>query len=241
MKIAYDEKNRGLLITLGDATHYLESREVVPGVVIDFDKKGKPLAIEIEDVEGLIDADEIKALLQPRIENGADLRKLRDRLGLTQEQLGRLIDIPRNTIARWEREELPIEKVVQLELALKTITRPSVKARLEIVFSDDEGEGALECGFCGQRYGLPFGMQLRGDITDPPATDVIYEHYDPGIDNDQIESIPRCPNWHRWKATRWQVRSSDSGMVVARGSVRVLRRGDIQVTVSFPTVKTPAA
>jgi DNA-binding XRE family transcriptional regulator/uncharacterized protein YuzE len=241
MKIAYDEKNRGLLIAFGDAAHYAESREVVPGVVIDFDKNGKPLAIEMEDVDGIIDVDQIKALLRPRIESGADLRKFRDRLGLTQEQLGKLIDIPRNTIARWEREELPIEKVVQLELALRTITRPAVKTQLEIVFSEDQGEGTLECGFCGQRYGLPFGMHLRGENTEPSASAVIHEHYDPGIDSDEIESIPLCPNRNRWKTTRWLVRNSDSGIVIARGNVQVLQRGEIRVAVSFPKIDTPAA
>jgi len=239
MRIAYDEKNRGLLIAFGENALYSQSEEVVPGVVIDFDENGKPLAIEIEDVEGLIEADEIKKLLQPRIENGGDLRKFRDRLGLTQEQLGKFIGIPRNTIARWEREELPIERVVQLELALRTITRPSLRTDLEIFFSDDEGEGVLECGFCEQR--LPIEMQLRDGGTDPSVANIIHEHYDPGIDNDQIESIPRCPNWNRWKTTRWLVRNSDSGVVVSRGSVRVLRHGEIEVTVSFPTVNAPAA
>lgn len=192
------------------------------------------MAIELEDVEGVVDANEIRALLQPRIKKGSDLRRFRERLGLTQERLGKLIDVPRNTIARWEREELPIEKVVQLELALKTIMRPAVKQQLEIVFSDQEGEGVLECGFCSQRYGLPFGIQIRGTTTDPKASDVIYEHYAPGVEDDDIESIPRCPKWHRWKSTRWQVRNSDSGVVISRGSVQVLRRGEIRVDVTFP-------
>jgi len=241
MRIAFDEKNRGLLISFGDPARYAESQEVAPGVVVDFDKKGKPIAIEVEDVEGLIDTNEIHALLQPRIESGADLRKVRDNLGLTQEQLGKLLDIPRNTIARWEREEMPIEKIVQLELALRTITRPSLKSQLEIVFSDDEGEGFLECGFCQRKYELPFVMELRGSRTNPSASDIIHEHYDPGVENEQIESIPRCPNWHRWKATPWQVRNSDSGIIVARGTVRILRRGEILVTTSFPAASTPAA
>lgn len=240
MRIAYDEKNRGLLIAFGDGASYSESREVAPGVVIDFDERGKPLAIEIEDVEGLLDPGEIKALIDPEIETGADLRRFRDSLGLTQEQLGALLDIPRNTIARWERGELPIEKIVQLGLALKAITRPSLTDRFEIVFSDADGEGALECGFCRQRYALPFGMQSLGTGTDPVASAVIHEHYDPGIPNDEIETIPRCPNWNRWKTTRWQVRNSDSGIVVSRGIVQVLRRGEIRVAVSFPA-KMPAA
>lgn len=240
MKIAYDERNRGLLVAFGDETRYAESREVVPGVTVDFDGEGKPLAIEIDDVLGLIDPSEIKALLRPRIEKGEDLRNFRDGFGLTQEQLGNLLDIPRNTIARWEREELPIERVVQLELALKAITRPSLRVQFEIVFSDEEGEGTLECGFCGQRYDLPFGMQLRGSRTEPTASDVIHEHYDPGVENEEIESIPRCPSWHRWKTGRWQVRNSDSGIVISRGSVQV-RRGEIKVTVSFPEANTSAA
>lgn len=55
MRISYDEKSRGLLISFGDLSRYRESREVVPGVVVDFDEKGKVLALELEDVDAVID------------------------------------------------------------------------------------------------------------------------------------------------------------------------------------------
>jgi len=228
MKISYDDKSGGLLISFGNPDRYLESREIAPGVVVDFDRDGKALAVELENAAAMIEPGEMRKLVHPRIRNGADLRKFRERLGLTQEQLGELIDIPRNTIARWEREELPIARVRQLELALSAILRPEVERGFKIVFSDDEGEGFLECGFCGERYGLPFGMELRrGKPSDEPAH-LIEQHYELDLDEDTVK-IPRCPNWHRWKPARWELRNSDDGAVISRGAVQVSKRGNIIV------------
>jgi transcriptional regulator with XRE-family HTH domain len=42
---------------------------------------------------------------------GDQLRKARTRLGLTQAALGDLIGTTGNTIARWERDEVPISEV----------------------------------------------------------------------------------------------------------------------------------
>jgi uncharacterized protein YuzE len=55
MKITYDERSRGLLISFGDPSHYRVSKEVAEGVVVDFDENGKALAVEIEDVAALGD------------------------------------------------------------------------------------------------------------------------------------------------------------------------------------------
>lgn len=232
MKVSYDDKSGGLLISFGDPSQYHESKEIAPGVVIDFDGHGKALAVELEDAAAVVDPDEIQKLVHPRIRNGSDLRTFRERLGLTQEQLGDVIDVPRNTIARWEREELPIAKERQLELALSSILRPSVEHRFEIGFSDDEGEGSLECGFCGERYGLPFGMELRnGEPSDEPGL-LIEQHYEPDLDDDAVK-IPRCPNWHRWKSAPWELRNSDDGAVIARGTVHVSKRGNIKVETAF--------
>lgn len=50
--------------------------------------------------------------------NGKELRLMRATLGMTQKQLGAALDIPVNTIARWEREEMPIEHGKLLWLAI---------------------------------------------------------------------------------------------------------------------------
>jgi DNA-binding XRE family transcriptional regulator/uncharacterized protein YuzE len=126
VRISYDERSRGLLISFGDPARYSVSKEIVDGVVVDFDENGKALAVELEDVAAVVEPREVTAFLRPRIKKGPDLKAFRNRLGLTQKQLGELIEVPRNTIARWEREELPIAKIRQLELALNAILRAEV-------------------------------------------------------------------------------------------------------------------
>lgn len=121
MRVSYDQKSRGLFIHFGDPKKYVESREVAEGLVVDFDADGRPIGIEIEDTEAVVDARAIARLLKPRIRNGSDLRRFREQLDLSQQELGALLEIPRNTIARWERDELPIEKSRLLELALSAL------------------------------------------------------------------------------------------------------------------------
>lgn len=119
MRIAYDESSRGLMIAFGDPKAYSESQEVAPGVVVDFDKKGRPLAIELEDAAAVTDTTSLMSLVAPFIQSGADLRTFRDSVGMTQQKLGDALGVPRNTIARWERDDMPIEKPQLLSLALR--------------------------------------------------------------------------------------------------------------------------
>jgi transcriptional regulator with XRE-family HTH domain len=58
---------------------------------------------------------------------GDDLRKRRQKLDLTQEQLAVELGVDRNTVARWERDERVIP--AYLDLALKTIERESAKRK----------------------------------------------------------------------------------------------------------------
>ena len=120
MNISYDKESHGLYIRLADGK-YDESEELAPGIVFDFDADGRPLAIELEDIRGFIDEKSLRAIIEPHINRGADLREYRERLGMTQEALGELLGIPKNTIARWERDELAIEKGRVLELALTAL------------------------------------------------------------------------------------------------------------------------
>lgn len=117
MKLAYDEKSRGLFIILIDGD-YAESREVAEGVVVDFDPAGRALRIELEDATAVVDVGSVLSMVKPRIRSGEDLRQLRESLGLSQKQLGDALEIPRNTIARWERGELQMEKTRLIELAI---------------------------------------------------------------------------------------------------------------------------
>jgi len=58
MRISYDDKSGGLLISFGDPVDYSVSTEVAPGVVVDFDKHGKALAVELEDAGAVVDPNE---------------------------------------------------------------------------------------------------------------------------------------------------------------------------------------
>lgn len=60
---------------------------------------------------------------------GAELRKRRLKLGLSQEVLAKLLGTTRNTIARNEREDSPIANPTMLDLALQTLERKNEKRK----------------------------------------------------------------------------------------------------------------
>ncbi len=53
--------------------------------------------------------------------DGQGLRTERKNLGYTQEELARILGVSANTVARWERDEMPFPSY--LELALKAIPK----------------------------------------------------------------------------------------------------------------------
>jgi transcriptional regulator with XRE-family HTH domain len=53
--------------------------------------------------------------------NGAELRARRDRLGFTQVELAKRLDVKRLSIIRWESDQVEIPRTV--ELALREIER----------------------------------------------------------------------------------------------------------------------
>jgi transcriptional regulator with XRE-family HTH domain len=57
---------------------------------------------------------------------GTKLRERRLALGLTQQGLADKLEVSRNTVARWERDEMAIPGF--LNLALKTIEREATKS-----------------------------------------------------------------------------------------------------------------
>jgi DNA-binding XRE family transcriptional regulator len=127
--ISYDKETHGVLIRLRPG-RYETSEEITPGFVIDFDARGEPIAIEFEDVRGFMNEANLERIVRPRIQKGADLRTFRERLGLTQDALAGMLQLPRNTIARWERDEMEIEKPRLLELALAALTSQSEEPAL---------------------------------------------------------------------------------------------------------------
>ena len=45
---------------------------------------------------------------------GRQLRRIRKRLGMSQRELAEALDLNKNTVARAERDEIPIPKVTEL-------------------------------------------------------------------------------------------------------------------------------
>jgi DNA-binding transcriptional regulator YiaG len=129
MKYLYDSEHDVLTVQFAERK-YVESEEVWPGVVVDFDRDGRPIALDfIEsaservDVEGLEEGEwrRVKSVSATKdIEpiTSRELRLRREALGLTQAQLGEALDTPPNTIARWERGEITIERPRMIAAAL---------------------------------------------------------------------------------------------------------------------------
>jgi DNA-binding transcriptional regulator YiaG len=61
---------------------------------------------------------------------GAQLKRLRARLGVTQERLADQLGVHWNTLARWERDELPIRPPIErLLLNIDTATGKNLRQR----------------------------------------------------------------------------------------------------------------
>lgn len=67
-----------------------------------------------------------------QILRGAEIKTLRKRLGMTQEEFAKLLGVTANTVARWERGELGLShSTAKLFSILKGWTSPSeIKRRL---------------------------------------------------------------------------------------------------------------
>ncbi len=59
MKLKLDRTNDALYLRL-DETAIIESEEVEPGVVLDFDKQGRVVGIEILDLSSRTDPDKLR-------------------------------------------------------------------------------------------------------------------------------------------------------------------------------------
>ena len=52
-----------------------------------------------------------------------ELREARKRMGMTQAELAKALDLPRGTVQRWETGEVGIRHPKMLELALRELER----------------------------------------------------------------------------------------------------------------------
>lgn len=128
MKYFYDRDADSLYLTLVDAGAYEDSVEAAPGVVLDFDSRGRLVGIDIEHASKTIDVTDLELREEPSDADasavrvtGAKLKKEREKLGLTQSELSQKLNVSANTIARWERGELKIEHAGMLQLALRAL------------------------------------------------------------------------------------------------------------------------
>jgi DNA-binding transcriptional regulator YiaG len=129
MKYFYDRQVDSLYLTLADRP-YGDSVEAAPGVVLDFDRDGRLIGLDLEHASTMIDVADLALHEQPAradrdaaILDGTRLKQVREALGLSQVELGRKLSVSANTIARWERGELKIEHPSMLQLALAALER----------------------------------------------------------------------------------------------------------------------
>jgi len=60
MTYDYDAESDSLYLRFRDG-EYAESEEIYPGFVIDFDKEGKPLALDIDEASKFVDVPALRA------------------------------------------------------------------------------------------------------------------------------------------------------------------------------------
>lgn len=129
MKYFYDRKSDALYLTLAERA-YADSLEAAPGVVLDFDKEGRLIGLDLERASKMVDVSDLEMHEEPVgadasavSADGTTLKREREALGFSQAELGRKLSVSSNTIARWERGELKIEHPAMLQLAMATLRR----------------------------------------------------------------------------------------------------------------------
>jgi DNA-binding transcriptional regulator YiaG len=134
MKYFYDKTSDSLYLTLAERK-YADSVEAAPGIVLDFDAAGRLIGIDLEHASNSVDVTDLSLQGEPtRSEqptakvSGAELKRQREALGLSQAQLGRYLAVAPNTIARWERGELKVEHSGMLFLALSALKQRAIQS-----------------------------------------------------------------------------------------------------------------
>jgi DNA-binding XRE family transcriptional regulator len=60
---------------------------------------------------------------------GKELRRARQKLQMTQKEIGHALDLHKNSIARMERDELPIVKTTELSVKYLLLSMEKLKVR----------------------------------------------------------------------------------------------------------------
>ena len=62
MKLKIDRESDALYFRLDDSTKIVESEEVEPGVILDFDENGRVIGVEMLQLSSRIDPDKLRML-----------------------------------------------------------------------------------------------------------------------------------------------------------------------------------
>src|SRR6476660_8724861 len=102
MKYFYDKSSDSLYLTLAERK-YADSVEAAPGVVLDFDAAGRLIGIDLERASHTIDITDLSLQGEPTQSeataakmSGAELKRDREALGVSQTQLGRYLAVSPN-------------------------------------------------------------------------------------------------------------------------------------------------
>lgn len=108
-------------------------------MIVDFDPRGVPVSIEfLENASAVVDVKGLSSTRMVRVTTpsefpdaekvtGQSLRARREGMGLTQAELGELLSVTANAIARWERGEANIEHPGMLARALEALEQSKPK------------------------------------------------------------------------------------------------------------------
>lgn len=131
MRYLYDADSNSLVVTFAEGRQYRDSTEIADGVVVDFDRDGRPFAIEflradqLVDVNGLIGGRSVRlsyaSYSGPETVTGESLRTWREHIGITGEQLAAYLMVSPELISSWESGAQAIEQPGLLRLALETV------------------------------------------------------------------------------------------------------------------------
>ena len=174
MKYFYDQASDSLYLTLAERK-YADSIEAAPGVVLDFDAAGRLVGVDLEHASHTIDVSDLSLQGEPtRSElaetkiNGAEIKRQREVLGLSQVQLGRHLGVATNTIARWERGELKVEHPGMLSLALSALKQQEVDSPRHVsgrsLARTARRSGLLKSTARSPQRGIPGVPQSRSSV-----------------------------------------------------------------------------
>jgi len=136
MKYLYDRERDALTVFFADRKA-VDTQELWPNVIVDLDARGVPVSIEfLENASAVVDVNGLTSTRIVRVTTpsefadvqkitGQSLRARREGLGLTQLELGELLSVTANSIARWERGEANIEHPGMLARALEALEQSS--------------------------------------------------------------------------------------------------------------------